>query len=427
MPFAELRVRVPDRPGVLASLAAAVATVGGDIVNVDVQHVHDGHAIDVLSIRLPASVELDTLTTAVTHAHKGLRVDGCTWAERDALTDPVVRALDTVHRVTSNRDISALERGLCRLLDATQCWLVPTPSTTSGLVAETATTGLPMTLRTSDVRCGPVGEASSLLVLPFPGAAPVRDAIAAVDGAEPVAAAIVARADGTFTDSEAARGMALVRVAGQFGLREFPGPRHLDAAPPVPVHRVRTHGGEVNLRPAVAEDRVAVLALHARCSDATLHKRFFGGMPVLTSRILDTLVGDSRHDNIALVVEDDHGRLRAVANLIATPDDTADAEIGLLVADDWQGQRIGTALLQRLQEAAVSRGWARLSVYTLGDNLPMLRLLHRIPDTDRSGPHHGVVRIEFPVSRSLIERTPGSLPQGTHSPSALRSVRGTSL
>lgn len=72
------------------------------------------------------------------------------------------------------------------------------------------------------------------------------------------------------------------------------------------------------MRPAGPEDRVAVLALHARCSDATLRKRFLAGgmrvltsrtLEVLTSRTLDHLVGDSRHDNVALVVEDDHGHL----------------------------------------------------------------------------------------------------------------------
>lgn len=385
MPFAQLRVRVPDRPGVLAAVAEAVATIGGDIVNVDVQHVHDGHAIDVLSVRLPAGVELDTLTAAVAQARKEVRVDG-TWADRDALTDPVVRALDTVFTGTSNRHVSALEQGLCRLLEATQCWVVPTPSASSGVVA----------------------EASSLLVLPFPGAAPQLSTSGAADGAGPVAVAIVARAEGAFTDSEAARGMAMIRVAGHVRLRESPGPGHVEASAPVAPRRVWTHGGEATVRPAVPEDRVGVLGLHARCSDATLRKRFFGGMPVMSSRTLDHLVGDSRHDNVALVVEDDHGRLRAVANLIATPADRADAEIGLLVADEWQGQLIGTALLQQLQEAATSRAWRRLSVYTQADNVPMLRLLQRVPAADRYGPNHGVLRIEFPVGRSLVDRPVGA-------------------
>lgn len=384
MPFAELRVRVPDLPGELRRLAGVVAAVGADIVNVDVQHVHDGHAIDVLSVRLPEGEALEAFTAAMTEALGGADVE-CRWAGRDALTDPMVRALDVVRAVASRPgDVTVLERGLCRLLDAEQAWIVPTPPARSGWVGQAVATGLPTTRRSLDVRCGTAGAPTSLLVLPLP--------------APESSVAIVARPDGAFTDSEVARGMALGRTTADMGAGHPSRPP--GGSPTWDVHEVPTRrGGPVVVRPAVPEDRAAVLALHARCSDTTLHRRFFAGMPILHRRVLDTLVGDSPDENVALVAEDTEGHLRAIANVIRTPDDTTDAEIALLVEDDWQNRGLGSTLLALLRHAADQQGWRWLAASTLVDNDPMRHLLSRVPGSRPAGLGHGAVRIELPAGR----------------------------
>lgn len=111
-------------------MSEAVATVGGDIVNGDVQHAHDGRAIDVLSTHLPAGSQLDTLTSGVRHAHKDVRGRWHMSGPRRSGTPS--SALDTADTVT----VSALEQGLCPLLDATQCRARLSSVTTSSLAAE---------------------------------------------------------------------------------------------------------------------------------------------------------------------------------------------------------------------------------------------------------------------------------------------------
>jgi GNAT superfamily N-acetyltransferase len=73
----------------------------------------------------------------------------------------------------------------------------------------------------------------------------------------------------------------------------------------------------------------------------------------------------------SLVVEDDHGRLVALANLRwGNP-----PEMALLVEEDWRGQRLGTALARRLLTAADAAGLSTVrSVVPVG-SAPMVRIM----------------------------------------------------
>ncbi|GAB3846475.1 hypothetical protein GCM10029963_26270 [Micromonospora andamanensis] len=75
-----------------------------------------------------------------------------------------------------------------------------------------------------------------------------------------------------------------------------------------------------------------------------------------------------------------------MANLLAEGDE---AELALLVRDDWQRRGLGSTLLRRLTRQAESAGYAAMVAHVQGDNTPMLRTLRRLsrPTTvERDGP-----------------------------------------
>ena len=70
-----MRVRMPDRPGSLGLLAAALGTVGGDIRGVDiVGHDESGEVIDDIVVSLPSGCLPDALITAAQEI-EGIYVD----------------------------------------------------------------------------------------------------------------------------------------------------------------------------------------------------------------------------------------------------------------------------------------------------------------------------------------------------------------
>ncbi|WP_238424350.1 GNAT family N-acetyltransferase [Micromonospora parastrephiae] len=69
----------------------------------------------------------------------------------------------------------------------------------------------------------------------------------------------------------------------------------------------------------------------------------------------------------------------AMANLLGEGDE---AEVALLVRDDWQRRGLGSALLRRLARHADQAGYAALLLHVQAENTPMLRTVRRL---DRPG------------------------------------------
>ena len=85
----------------------------------------------------------------------------------------------------------------------------------------------------------------------------------------------------------------------------------------------------------------------------------------------------------------------AVASYIAR--DNITAEIGLAVADAWQGKGIGTLLLERLALLAVANGLRHLWAVTMFENRQMLDVFRDSGFECRSKTEQGVVEIDLSV------------------------------
>ncbi len=178
----------------------------------------------------------------------------------------------------------------------------------------------------------------------------------------------------------------------------------MTAAEGYPAHRegdvVLRDGSTVHVRPVRSEDAAGVRALFEGLSDESRWLRFFSGAFDTGSVVRwATEVDYDRRFGLVAVAGPDQ-RLVAHAGWERLSDRPDKAEIGLAIADAFQGRGLGTIMLGQLAEAAHAAGVAVLAAEVLPQNHQMLQVLRDsgVPLTVRSLP--GVVRAELPTSLS---------------------------
>lgn len=151
------------------------------------------------------------------------------------------------------------------------------------------------------------------------------------------------------------------------------------------------------LRPGEEE---LIRTLYARLSPRTRYLRFFSMMPALPDAAVHHLADVDGHRHVALVVEEDVcGRVEPIALASFGAVDDATVELGIVVSDEWQNQRIGSTLAARLLDAAEACGFHRFVATIHAHNMPIRRLLQHIGLVVSSRFDAGVSELTF-VRRS---------------------------
>ncbi|MET0902569.1 MAG: GNAT family N-acetyltransferase [Acidimicrobiales bacterium] len=129
-------------------------------------------------------------------------------------------------------------------------------------------------------------------------------------------------------------------------------------------------GSRLEIRPMEADDGDRLVRFHHRLSDKTTYLRFFMIHPELHPDELErfTHVDHQSREAIVAVLDDE---IAAVARFDRL-DDGSEAEVAFVVADEFQGRGLGTALFQQLAERARSLGVGRFVAETLPHNHRML-------------------------------------------------------
>jgi RimJ/RimL family protein N-acetyltransferase len=116
-------------------------------------------------------------------------------------------------------------------------------------------------------------------------------------------------------------------------------------------------------------------------------------MSTLPDSLVHRLVSAEDCRTLAFVAEyesDDNARVVVgLANLGAVDD--VSVEVGLVVRDDWQRQRVGTELATQMMLAAERLGFRRFVGHVLDENVAMRKLLKNIGEivsTRMSGSVH---------------------------------------
>jgi len=134
-------------------------------------------------------------------------------------------------------------------------------------------------------------------------------------------------------------------------------------------------GGQVSIRRACVADWEAVRDFFAGLSTGTRYLRFFGALTI-SPAMLRVLTGGGDAD---AVVASRHGEIigHGIATERISPGGTTVIEFGVVVADAWQRQGIGSALVRALISAARSRGATVVAMDVLHANQRVLGMIAR--------------------------------------------------
>jgi GNAT superfamily N-acetyltransferase len=332
-----LRIRMDDRPGMLARIAIRMADLECNILGLAVLPVPGG-VLDEVVIRPAAGVTKDQLI-------KAIQDEGC---ECSRITDADVRELVDASAAT----LSAAKRA------------VQDPSRYTDMLRE-------------------VLAADLVTVVPRAEANPGRNegghrAVLAVDADR----AVVARRHwAPFVQLELARAEALIDLLAVVRTN-VAGPNVVTCS----------DGATIVLRQGQPGDADGILALHGRCSNATLFRRYQTGIGSMPRRWLHRLLVPPRGLSLLAVCGQD---VIGLGQLILGATGEI-AEVSLLVEDSWQRKGVGTALMARLAVLASARGLGRLMAVSLPGRDEIFRTAMRAGLDPQRPEEEGLLRIDIP-------------------------------
>jgi len=129
---------------------------------------------------------------------------------------------------------------------------------------------------------------------------------------------------------------------------------------PTPEKVALQDGRRVAIRPIRPDDAPRLRAFHARLSPETIYRRFLGVHPVLTeaeAARFTNIDPQTEMAFVALYAGETEEQIAGVARYAALgPARPGEAEAAVVVEDRFQGQGLGTLLLERLLAHARAHG-----------------------------------------------------------------------
>jgi acetyltransferase len=161
-------------------------------------------------------------------------------------------------------------------------------------------------------------------------------------------------------------------------------------------------GAEVVIRPIRPEDEPTIARFHSTLSERSVYLRYFHLMN-LSQRIaherLTRICFIDYDREMALVAERRNpytGELEIMGvGRLTKIHGTNDAEVAVLVSDQFQGRGLGKELLARLLVVGADEKLSRLKADILPDNRPVMRICEKLGFTLRHSLEDEVVKAEF--------------------------------
>ena len=148
-------------------------------------------------------------------------------------------------------------------------------------------------------------------------------------------------------------------------------------------------GAEVLIRPIRPDDKRLLEEGLERLSAESVQRRFLSPKRSFTRAELRYLTEVDGRNHVAFVAEnprDIERRLIAVGRFVRLVGDPEAAEVAIVVADDWQGRRLGSLVAAKLATEARRVGIERFTATMAADNRPAHRLMARL--TEHLEQHH---------------------------------------
>jgi len=163
-------------------------------------------------------------------------------------------------------------------------------------------------------------------------------------------------------------------------------------------------GTEVVIRPIRPEDEPALVHFHETLSERTVYLRYFHLMN-LEQRI--------QHERLTRICFIDYDREMALVAERRNPETgeseilgvgramkihgTSEAEVAVVISDQWQGRGLGKELLARLLIVGADEKLTKLTADILPDNRGIMRICEKLGFTLKHSLDDDVVRAEFTV------------------------------
>lgn len=143
-------------------------------------------------------------------------------------------------------------------------------------------------------------------------------------------------------------------------------------------------GVQIEIRPIQTEDEQRMIKFHKGLSERTVYMRYFESLSldVRTAhpRLARICFADPQRETVLVALcgesQSDDKKIAAVGRLTKLPD-SSDAEVALLVLDEFQSGGLGTELLRQLIQAARDQQISRIEAEMLRDNLAIQRVLKK--------------------------------------------------
>lgn len=162
---------------------------------------------------------------------------------------------------------------------------------------------------------------------------------------------------------------------------------------------------QVEIRPIEPDDRDALAMGFDRLSEQSRYRRFLSPRGALSQAELSYLTEVDHHDHEALVAVDPKTNEGVgVARFIRSAEDPAVAELAVAVADDWQGQGVGSLLTGELAKRAREEGVMCFTALALAENDAILGLLQDLGEVRTARAQLGTVELAVDLPDDGIGR-----------------------
>jgi RimJ/RimL family protein N-acetyltransferase len=159
-------------------------------------------------------------------------------------------------------------------------------------------------------------------------------------------------------------------------------------------------GRTVTIRAIREDDTKALQALHRSLSARTMRLRFFAYIPELSLPQAEYFTHVD-HDQREAIVAEAGGEIVAVVRYDRLPNSTQ-AEVALLVRDDYQRHHLGTLMLDELVVLATSHGITEFVADVLPENNAVLNLLRGVGLVLQVRYEDGICRVVSPLVPSVV-------------------------
>ena len=167
-------------------------------------------------------------------------------------------------------------------------------------------------------------------------------------------------------------------------------------------HAESAKAGKLIIRPLRRDDREREITFVNSLSERTRYLRLHSPIKFLPPHLLDQLMDIDYRRRMAFVAtraDDPTGAFVGIARYGET-DQTDAIEIGVTVADEWQGRGVAPLLVGQLLRFARHRGFARCLGMVLPENQPMLALARKLGFSSHYDPvgHTIVISLDLVAS-----------------------------